>query len=186
VREFGSSSTSLAGSLVIASPSLLDPNFNKSVLLLTAHDAEEGSLGFILNRPAGRTVAEVLPDKLLGALARVPVFLGGPVATDQLVFASFSWHPETQRFHCRHHLSLEEAEESAEDQTMSVRAFIGYAGWSKGQLEAELAQKAWLIAKPSRDTLDAQRAPRLWRETLTGMGPMFRLIAEAPDDLTRN
>src|SRR3954466_3228786 len=88
VREFGSSSISLAGSLLVAHPSLLDPNFRKAVLLISTNDAEEGSFGLTLNRPSGRLVRELLAGKDLGPLGGVPVFLGGPVATDQLVFAS--------------------------------------------------------------------------------------------------
>src|SRR6266581_878656 len=77
VREFGSSSLSLAGSLLIAHPTLLDPNFRKSVLFLSTNDAQEGSFALTLNRPAGRTVGDLLPDKTLGNLAQIPVFVGG-------------------------------------------------------------------------------------------------------------
>ncbi len=186
MREFGFSSDSLAGSLLIAHPSLLDPNFNKSVLFISAHDPEEGSFGLILNRPAGRTVGEVLPGKELGPLLRVPVFLGGPVGIDQLVFASFKWHPETRRMECQHHLGIDEAQEIVHTEQSVVRAFIGYAGWTKGQLEGELAQRAWLVGKPSREVLDTRAAENLWRETLKGFGPWFQLVADAPDDLSRN
>jgi putative transcriptional regulator len=186
VREFGSSSTDLGGSLLIAHPSLLDPNFRKSVLFLASNDPEEGFFGLTLNRPAGRNVADVLPGKDLGALSRLPVFLGGPVAIDQLVFASFKWHPETQRVECRHHLGLDEAQESARTDQGAVRAFIGYAGWSKGQLEGELAQRAWLLRKPGREVLELERCEHLWRDMLRGLGPYFELIADAPDDLSRN
>lgn len=186
MREFGSSSISLAGSLLIAHPSLLDPNFRRSVLILTANDAEEGSFGLTLNRPAKRSVADVLPGKDLGALLRVPVFLGGPVSADQLIFASFQWHAETQRLECRHHLGVEEAQQCVHEEQVTVRAFIGYAGWSKGQLEGELAQRAWLVAKPARDVLDVRRCANLWRESLSAFGPLFKLVAEAPEDLSRN
>ncbi len=186
VRETGTSSLTLPGSLLIAHPSLLDPNFRRSVLFLSANDGEEGSFGLTLNRPAGRTVAELLPGKNLGALALVPVFLGGPVATDQLIFASFKWHPESQRMECRHHLLIDEAERSVEEEANVVRAFIGYAGWSKGQLEGELAQRAWLLQKPMRDVLEYEKCPTLWRELTSGFGPWFRLVAEAPEDLSRN
>ena len=182
MREFAFPSLSLAGSLLIAHPNLLDPNFRKSVLFISANDAQEGSFGLALNRPAGRTVGEILPDKDLGALARVPVFLGGPVATDQLVFASFRWHAETERLECQHHLVLEEAVEALHDEALVVRAFVGYAGWSKGQLEAELAQRSWLVGKAPREVLDLERCPTLWREILSTYGPWFQLLAEAPDD----
>ena len=183
MREFGPASLTLGSSLLIAHPSLLDPNFRKTVLFLSTNDAEEGSFGLTLNRPAGRTVAELLPGKDLGALALVPVFLGGPVATDQLIFASFKWHPESQRMECRHHLLLDEAQRMVEDEATIVRAFIGYAGWSKGQLEGELAQRAWLVQKPAVDVLEYEKCPTLWRDLTSGFGPWFRLVAEAPDEI---
>jgi putative transcriptional regulator len=186
VREFGSSSISLAGSLLIAHPGLNDPNFRKSVLFLSSNDPQEGSFGLTMNRLAGRAVADILPGKDLGALSRVPVFLGGPVGADQLIFASFKWHAETQRIECRHHLGVEEAQQSVNAEQTTVRAFIGYAGWSKGQLEGEVAQRAWLLRKAGRDLLDANRCEHLWRDMLRGLGPYFELIADAPDDLSRN
>ncbi len=186
MREFTSSSLGLSGSLLIAHPSLQDPNFCKTVLFLSANDAEEGSFGLTLNRPAGRTVADLLPDRPLGALSRVPVFLGGPVSTDQLIFASFLWHPETQRIECRHHLVIEEAEQAMAEDAATVRAFVGYAGWSKGQLENELAQRAWLVQKADREVLDLERCPTLWREITSSFGPWFQLVAEAPDATGKN
>lgn len=186
MREFGSSSLTLAGSLLIAHPSLLDPNFRRSVLFLSTNDEEDGSFGLTLNRPSGRTVAELLPGKNLGALALVPVFLGGPVSTDQLIFASFKWHPESNRMECRHHLLIPEAEQIVEEESTVVRAFVGYAGWSKGQLEGELAQRAWLVQKPQSDVLDYEKCPTLWRELTSSFGPWFRLVAESPEEPSRN
>ena len=186
MREFGSSSLSLAGSLLIAHPSLLDPNFCKTVLFLSTNDAEEGSFGVVLNRPSGRTVADVLPDEELGPLGKIPVLIGGPVASDQLIFASFRWQPVGKKMECKHHLVLEEARAALNEDRTVVRAFIGYAGWSKGQLEAELAQHAWLVQKPDREILRISRTATIWRETLSTFGPWYQLVAEAPDDPSRN
>jgi putative transcriptional regulator len=182
VREFTSSSISLAGSLLIAHPGLLDPNFRRSVLFLSANDAQEGSFGLTINRPTGRTVAELLPDREVGALGDVPVFLGGPVGTDQLVLAAFHWHAETERLECRHHLLMPEAEEVMKEESVIIRAFVGYAGWSKGQLEGELAQRSWLVGKAPREVLDLERCPTLWRDITRSYGPWFQLLAEAPED----
>lgn len=181
-----SSSISLAGSLLIAHPHLLDPNFSKTVLFLSANDAQEGSFGLTLNRPSGRTVADLLPDRDLGALATVPVFLGGPVSTDQLIFASFHWRPQKQQLECQHHLVIDEAEQALAGGKAVVRAFVGYAGWSKGQLEGELATRSWLVQKPTREMLELERCPRLWREITSTFGPWFQLVAEAPDELSNN
>ena len=186
MRESRSSSISLAGSLLIAHPNLRDPNFAKTVLFLSAHSVADGAFGLALNRPSGRTVAEFLPDRELGGLAGVPVFLGGPVSTDQLIFASFQWHPQTQRMECRHHLVIDEAEQALADETVTVRAFVGYAGWSKGQLEAELAQRSWLVQKAGREMLSLERCPTLWREITSTFGPWFQLVAEAPDEPGKN
>jgi putative transcriptional regulator len=186
VREFASSSISLAGSLLIAHPGLLDPNFRRAVLFISTNDAQEGSFGLIINRPAGRTVTELLPDRELGPLGRLPVFLGGPVATDQLVFAAFHWHAETERMECRPHLVIDEAMEIVHDESTIVRAFVGYAGWSKGQLEGELAQRTWLVRSAAPDILDVERCPTLWREITSTFGPWFQLLAEAPDETSQN
>ncbi len=184
--EFGSSSLSLAGSLLIAHPSLLDPNFNKTVIFLSTNDPEEGSFGLVLNRPSGQTVEDVLPDQELGKLGEIPVLIGGPVSTDQLTFAAFRWDGPGGKLTCEHHLPLDEAQSALAEGNVIVRAFIGYSGWSKGQLEAELAQHAWLVSKADRKLLRIGRAATIWRETISPFGPWFQLIAEAPDDPSRN
>lgn len=175
----------MEGSLLIAHPALLDPNFRRSVIHISTHDAD-GSFGLIINRPAGRLVADLLPDHTLGALAKAPVFLGGPVGVDQLIFAAFIWRQEENRLECRHHVGLEEAEALVEDQAAIVRGFVGYAGWGKGQLDGELSQQAWLVKEPQREMLDVQQVPTLWRALTSSFGPWFRLVAEAPEDLTQN
>ncbi len=185
VSESDSSSSSLAGSLLIAHPGLLDPNFRRTVLLLADHTSD-GTFGLILNRPTGRTLGELLPNKPIGALAQIPVLLGGPVQSNQLVFASFHWSMETDRMHCRHHLMIPEAQEALEQENTEVRAFIGYAGWTGGQLEAELQEKSWLISQPTLELFAPGKQATLWREVTSGFGPWFKLIAEAPDDPSEN
>jgi putative transcriptional regulator len=63
---------------------------------------------------------------------------------------------------------------------------VGYAGWSKGQLEGELAQRTWLVRPAGRDILDVERCPTLWRDITSSFGPWFQLLAEAPDDSGQN
>ncbi len=186
MRDFGSSSISLAGSLLVAHPGLLDPNFRRTVLFISANDPEEGSFGLVLNRPAGQNVSDILPDRDMGSLSRVPVMIGGPVSRDQLVFATFRWHAASGKMECRHHIGVDEAEKVLIDHQATVRAFIGYAGWSKGQLEGELAQHAWMVKPPDENVLNPDRSTTIWRELLSTFGPTFRLIAEAPDDPSRN
>ena len=187
MREPASTTTSLAGSLLIAHPSLLDPNFHRAVIHLPDHSAKDGSFGLILNRPTGKVLGDLLSSKPLGQLAHIPVLSGGPVETDQLLLATFRWHPPTRILECRHHLSLEEAESLVSAQNHTVRAFVGYAGWSAGQLEGEIVHRSWLVRRAdSEQTLDAAAAPSLWRDLTSSFGPWFKLIAEAPENPSAN
>jgi putative transcriptional regulator len=183
MREFPSS-LGLSGSLLIAHPNLLDPNFRRGVLIISSSDPHEGAFGLIVNRGTEKTVGELLPDHELGALGDMPVFIGGPVARDQLTFALFQWADDSLRI--RTHLLLDEASELAAEGPGIVRAFLGYAGWSKGQLEAELEQKAWLVQKPDQEIMDIDRCLDLWPTIMREQGPWFRLLASAPDDPSLN
>jgi putative transcriptional regulator len=166
---------------------MMDPNFHRAVIMLPDHSIKDGSFGLILNRPTGKFIGDLLQNQTLGHLARVPVLAGGPVQSDQLLLAAFRWHPQTSVLECRHHLSLEEAEQLASAQHHTVRAFVGYAGWSGGQLEGELAQRAWLVRRADQeDVLNLDRAPRVWRDLASTFGPWFQLVAEAPDDPSMN
>ncbi|MDD5351528.1 MAG: YqgE/AlgH family protein [Chthoniobacteraceae bacterium] len=186
MRDFPSSSLGLEGALLIAHPTLLDPNFRRTVLYLVSHDAEEGALGIVLNRAMDKTVKDLLALPDLGALGAIPVFSGGPVSRDRMTFAVFEWERETQTVVCRLNVDLEEAKELAEEGEAVVRAFVGYAGWSGGQLEAELEQKAWVVQKPDREVLDPESCKRMWAATIRNYGPWFQLLAEAPDDPSLN
>ena len=183
MREFPSS-LGLSGSLLIAHPNLADPNFRRSVLIISASDPHEGSFGLIVNRATEKTVGELLPEHELGMLGELPVFIGGPVSRDQLTFAVFQWVDDALRI--RTHLLLGEAREIVMAGGGVVRAFLGYAGWSKGQLEAELEAKAWLVQKPDQEIMDAERCMELWPAIMRDQGPWFRLLAAAPDDPSLN
>src|ERR1043165_2509184 len=93
MRKMGNepSSRSFAGSLLVAHPNMLDPNFRRTVLFISEHDPNEGALGVIINRPLDRHVADLVTDEPPASLAEVPVFLGGPVGKNQLMFAAFEW-----------------------------------------------------------------------------------------------
>lgn len=186
VREFEMPSEPITGSLLIAHPCLLDPNFRRTVLFINNHSAEDGAFGMILNRPTGQAAVELLPDLEADALGEVPVFLGGPVASDRLMFAAFQWDPIEDRLTCDLHLTVEQANEMVTLGTAEVRAFVGYAGWSGGQLESELRHGGWIVRPSREDILDVERCPDLWPTVLRELGPYFRLLASAPDDPSLN
>src|SRR5881275_902982 len=140
---------SLAGSLLVAHPNMLDPNFRRTVLFISAHDPNEGALGVIINRPLDRQVADLVTEVPRASLAEVPVFLGGPVGKNQLMFATFEWE-KGEGLRINHSVNADQASEIADTDPASICAFVGYAGWSAGQLEAEMKQKAWVLQKPTR------------------------------------
>lgn len=186
MRDFYQSSLGLTGSLLIAHPNLLDPNFRRTVLLIGAHDPVEGAFGLVLNREANRVVSEIVEESGLGPLGDVPVYYGGPVARDRLTFASFQWHVAAQKMECRTNLELYEAQRLALEPDVVIRGYVGYSGWSAGQLETELEAKAWLVQLADQELLDAQACKQIWFDIMQQYGPWFRLLALTPDDPTLN
>ena len=170
----------LQGALLLAAPLLKDPNFSRSVLYLAAHSKKEGAFGYILNRPLDKVVSDLLDDKTLGALGRVPVYLGGPVATDKLSFASLEWNENRHSMTCKTHLSMEDATYEL-NLGNEVRGFVGYSGWSSGQLERELKHRSWIIASPDKLVVEAEEPSSLWSDLLVEMGPRFELLARMPE-----
>jgi putative transcriptional regulator len=175
----------LAGSLLIAHPNMLDPNFRRSVLFIASHDADEGAMGVILNRPLDKQVADLVGEAPPEGLADIPVFLGGPVGKNQLMFAAFEWE-NGEGLTLNHNVNVEEAHKRVEADPASIRAFVGHAGWSAGQLEAEMKQNAWILQKPERAALATDRLPKLWFEIMRGLGPWYKMLAAAPDDPSLN
>ena len=177
---------SLAGSLLVAHPNMLDPNFRRTVLFISTHDSKEGALGVIINRPLDRQVADLVTEAPPASLAEVPVFLGGPVGKNQLMFAAFEWEKgEGLKLNCN--VGLEEASDAAgQKKSTTVCAFVGYAGWGAGQLEAEMNQKAWLVQKPSPSVLKLDCLRKLWFDIMRGLGPWYKMLAAAPDDPSLN
>ncbi|MFL6527549.1 MAG: YqgE/AlgH family protein [Chthoniobacterales bacterium] len=176
---------SLAGSLLVAHPNMLDPNFRRSVLFISAYDPKEGALGVILNRPLDKQVSDLVNDEPPENLANVPVFLGGPVGKTQLMFAAIEWE-KGEGLSLNHNVDIDEATQRVTNEPDSIRAFVGYAGWSAGQLEAEMKQKAWIVQKPTRAALKTERLPKLWFEIMRGLGPWFKMLSAAPDDPSLN
>src|SRR6266511_5159434 len=144
-------SRSFAGSLLVAHPNMLDPNFRRTVLFVSEHDPNDGALGVIINRPLDRQVADLVSDTPPAGLADVPVFLGGPVAKNKLMFAAFEWQ-KGAGLKLNHNIAFDEGSDAqVHKNLLTVCAFVGYAGWVAGQLESEVKQKAWVVqnANPS-------------------------------------
>jgi putative transcriptional regulator len=174
-----------AGSLLLASPAMDDPNFSRTVIFMAAHNPKDGAFGYILNRPLEQRVEDLLPDENLGDLGGVPVFMGGPVATDKLAFAALHWNKRKGTLRCQTHLSVTDALQALK-LGHEVRGFVGYAGWTGGQLENEIQRRSWITTKAKPLVLTLEKPATLWGAILHDMGPLFGLMAGVPENLRWN
>lgn len=171
---------SLAGSLLLADPAMRDPNFSRSVLYVRQHTLEAGAEGFVLNRPLGKTVGQLTDSDGFAALKKVPVFLGGPVQTEQLIFAVLHWDFASQRLIMESRIAPKAAIMSME-YGYEVRAYVGFAGWSAGQLETELRERAWITRRADANLLGWDVAS-LWRNSMESLSPWHYLLSKMPED----
>ncbi len=175
----------LQGQLLLADPSLRDGIFNKSVILLAEHQANQGAVGLILNHPIGKTVGELLEAEEFAPLRQIQVHAGGPVEQDQLTFSTFWWSPK-HGLRWKLRVSAANAVKHTHRPGRIVRAFIGYSGWTAGQLENELRGNSWFAARAPKNILGLAHDLHLWNELLGQLSPMHRILAEAPADPSLN
>ncbi|MFD7918458.1 YqgE/AlgH family protein [Streptomyces sp. NPDC059740] len=191
--------SSLTGRLLVATPALADPNFDRAVVLLLDHD-DEGSLGVVLNRPTPVDVSDILGS--WAPLAGEPgvVFQGGPVSLDSALGVAvvpggqggagrttdsgpLGW----RRVHGAIGLvDLEAPPELLSRALGSLRIFAGYAGWGPGQLEAELADGAWYVVDSEPGDVSSPDPERLWRSVLRRQRNELAMVATYPDDPSLN
>jgi putative transcriptional regulator len=179
---------SLKGQLLLASPSLFDPNFRRTVVLVTEHN-DEGAAGLVLNRLSATAVVEAVPDLAPLVPEEEPVYVGGPVQQSAvLVLAEFE--------------DTEDAAELVVDNvgfvpgdgdfellsvgTRRARVFAGYAGWGAGQLEAELEQSSWIVEEADGFDLFPEPETDLWGALLRRKGGIYRVVALMPEDPSLN
>jgi putative transcriptional regulator len=177
------------GRLLVASPQLLDPNFERSVVLLLDHD-EAGSLGVVLNRPSPVLVGDVLGgwEGLVGEPG--VLFHGGPVSTDSaLAVASLATGHEPVGFRRLFDdtgiLDLDTPTELLDAAIRGVRIFAGYAGWGAGQLTAEIEEGSWYVV-PLEDGDVFGPPDRLWNRVLRRQPGELAWVSTRPADPTVN
>jgi putative transcriptional regulator len=178
-------SESLRGSLLVAAPQLLDPNFRRTVVLVADH-GDEGAMGVILNRPSGMTVADAAPDlePLIGPEA--PIFAGGPVQpTSGVVLAEVVEADEPVFGDVVLVPGLGELADVV-DGAGSIRVFAGYAGWGPGQLDDELGREDWIVEPAQPSDVFSDEPEALWGRVLERKGGQYALLARMPDDPSQN
>jgi putative transcriptional regulator len=187
MEDIGETAGSLRGKLLIASPTMADPNFARSVVLITEH-TDDGAMGVVLNRPSETEVDEVAPE-LTPVVDGEPVFIGGPVQPKALVVLAEFSDPEAAAWIVAADVGFVAAHTEGERLARAVRrgrVYAGYSGWGGGQLEAELAEEAWIVEPPMPAELFADDPETLWQDVLARKGGQFALLARMPEDPSLN
>ena len=179
---------SLTGQLLLASPTLRDPNFARTVVLIGVH-SEEGAMGIVLNRPSALTVGEAVPQLEATLDEQEPVYIGGPVQPNSIVLLAEFLDPSPAGLLVLGRIGFPAPDTDMEELTRATargRVFAGYAGWSEGQLDAELDQGDWIVQPAQPQDVFCEEPEGLWSEVLTRKGGSYALIARMPTDPSVN
>lgn len=179
------------GRLLIASPSLTDPNFHRSVILLLEH-SESGALGVVLNRPTSILTRDALPARLCEPLVDDDVvYEGGPCEPGSVLLLGQFGEGAESVGGSPIVGDLRVVEPDADLRPVAhaisgLRAFGGYAGWAAGQLDDEIAEEAWIDAECDLDDVFCAEPDHLWSRVLERKGGNYRLVARMPLDPSLN
>ncbi|WP_308258027.1 YqgE/AlgH family protein [Pseudonocardia lacus] len=181
------------GTLLVASPSLLDPNFRRTVVYLIEHRAQ-GSLGVVLNRPSEITVRDVLPAWAPLSSAPPSVFVGGPVESESAIcLAAVRTGQDPTRLDGLiavrgpvAQVDLDRDPGGLAPVLRGLRVFAGYAGWDAGQLDGEIRRGDWYVVPALPDDVFTRREAGLWGHVLRRQGLPLALLATYPADVRHN
>ena len=181
----------MRGHLLLAAPSLFDPNFRRTVVFIAEH-GEEGAMGLVLNRPAEVSVVDTVPDlAAYAADVEEPIYVGGPVQTQAvIVIAEFDLPERSPAIVLDDDVGFVPADADDHDELATLcrrtRVFAGHSGWGPGQLDDELEEKAWITAPAIREDLFTDDPDGLWSTVMRRKGGQYRLIATMPQDPALN
>jgi putative transcriptional regulator len=177
----------LQGQLLVASPGLFDPNFRRTVVLVTEH-TEEGAAGLVLNRPSPASISELVPQLEELAEEEEQVWLGGPVQPDAVLVLGEFVDPDDAAVPLFGSLGFPSLEDAADVvlATTRRRVFAGYAGWGAGQLESELERDDWIVEPARNDDAFTDSPDELWADVLRRKGGIYELVARMPEDPSVN
>jgi putative transcriptional regulator len=178
---------SLQGKLLIAAPSLLDPNFRRTVVLIAQH-GEDGAMGLVLNRTSEAVVADAVPPLSALVADDEPVFAGGPVEENGVIVVAEFEEPDLAAELIFGRVGFMPADADpllVAASSSRARVFAGYAGWTGGQLEAELDEESWFVEAALEDDVFNESGD-LWSDVLARKGGPFALLSKMPPDPSLN
>ena len=158
------------GKLLIAGRQLRDPNFHETVVLLLDY-SREGAMGLVVNRDTGVSLSALLPEAETWQHRQFTLFIGGPVARTQMFMLFRSRDEAEGTKHVFDDVHVSSSQDVVEkilgaSQEKSFRLCAGYAGWSPGQLDAEVASGAWHIVPATADTVFDPHPSQVWRKLI--------------------
>ena len=176
------------GRLLISEPFLQDSSFKRSVVLLVEHSTETGSLGFILNKKTSLTVNSVIPE--LRELPDIPIYLGGPVASDRLFFIHSlgdlvvpnSVQITDNLFFDGDFEMLKRFILAGNEIADKVKFFIGYSGWETQQLKKEIKADSWAVGMPDDNHVLNDSDESLWKHSVFQLGEKYHQWIHFPKD----
>jgi putative transcriptional regulator len=181
----------LSGRLLVASPTLQDENFRRTVILMLDH-GDDGALGLVVNRPMEVDVSSVLPAWQPYTTAPGRLFQGGPVQLDSalglVAMPGNAGEPVGVRLLIGSVglVDLDAPPEVIVPGLAGLRIFAGYSGWSAGQLEGEIGEGAWYVVDSEPRDAFSDRPERLWAEVLRRQRGQLAMVSTYPDDPTQN
>lgn len=177
------------GKILLAEPFMEDPNFKRSVVLLCEHN-ELGSLGFILNRPLNMAIDELMEDF---PEFNASVYYGGPVQTNTVHYIHTKGDILDESIAIENGLywggDFEKLKFLISTQLIGpadIRFFVGYSGWSEGQLVDETSYGSWIVSKMDANYLFKVGHQQLWSYALSHKGDVYSVIAQMPDHISQN
>lgn len=188
--DFSTESKPQKGCLLISEPFLADKSFSRSVIYLCDHD-ENGSWGFVLNNPLNNVFSDFFPDE---GLAELPLYSGGPVDPMMLFYVNRLEDPIDQSTEIVEGLAIggdfEQLKlrlKASPELVKDIRLFLGYSGWSPGQLQNEVDEKTWIVMNPTSDEIIFTPSDHeLWKELLSKLGGKFKVMSGFPLDPNMN
>ena len=177
---------SIRGQLLIAGPSLQDPSFWRTVVLVVEHN-EEGALGLVLNRPSASQVGEVVPQLAQLVEPDEDVLVGGPVQPGSVIVLADFLDPEDAALIAFDRVGVMGADADPDGlEVRCARAFAGHAGWGPGQLDDELERGDWILEPAVHADAFTPDPEELWSEVLLRKGGSYALVARMPPDPSQN
>ncbi|SEG01441.1 MULTISPECIES: YqgE/AlgH family protein [Parabacteroides] len=175
------------GSILISEPFLQDAYFQRSVVLLIEH-TKQGSMGFVLNKKTDLVVNTFFSE--LEDLSEIPIYLGGPVSPNRLFFIHSLGNniiPDAVKINDQLYFdgnfeALKRYIVNGHSIEGKVKFFLGYSGWTQGQLEKEITQNSWIVSRNANDNVMFAEGESFWKDSLKEMGSRYETWINYPKD----